>query len=334
LKNTAFTDKNLQPAPAPDQPGKRRRGLPPWLGYPILGALLAVLALASGPFLRVWTGGTLFGQRIVRPPFAGRTEFNVLVLGLDQPDKLFPNKGRRSDTMLLAHVDLVTKTVTGVSIPRDTRVKLTERGPWTKINAAYTEGGVQGASDIVTGITGVMPDYYVVVDTASTKHLVDLVGGVVVTVDKRMKYNDNWQDLHIDLQPGRQTLDGDQAVGYVRFRHDATGDIARMKRQQMFIAALARRLVAPANLPKLPWIVAELRRQVDTNMRDDDLLFLAREMKDIPSSHLAFQSLDGESRTIRGISYFLPYREKMNERILEAFPSAMLPGDPPIDTVG
>jgi LCP family protein required for cell wall assembly len=315
------------------RPPKKRR-VPAWIAYPLLGAILALLVIAGGPMLRVWTGGKLFGQTVVTPPLGGRSDINLLVLGLDQPDKLFPEKiGRRSDTMLLAHIDILTKEVTGVSIPRDTRVRLGEGKGWTKINSAYTDGGVEGAIRIVQDITGVTPDYYVVVDTASTKHLVDLVGGVEVDVDKRMKYDDNWQDLHINLRPGVQRLNGDQAVGYVRFRHDATGDIARMARQQKFIRALANSMMEPANLPKLPWIVAELRRQVQTNMDDGDLLYLAKEMKDVPPSHLDFSSLAGESRMIRGVSYFLPYGNKMRETIAGMFPGAVAPEDPSVDTL-
>lgn len=328
MKNTTSTDR-------PPAPAKRRRArIPAWLLYPLLGALLALAVLMGRPVLQVLTGGKILGQTIVEPPLGGRTEFNILVLGLDQPDKLFPEKiGRRSDTMLLAHVDLLNKEVTGVSIPRDTRVRLDNGKGWTKINSAYTDGGVEGSIRVVEEITGISPDYYMVVDTASTKHLVDLAGGVTVTVDKRMKYDDNWQDLHINLKPGTQHLDGEQAVGFLRFRHDATGDIARMKRQQQFVRAMAERMLDPANLPKLPWIISELRRQVQTDMADADLLYAAKEMKDVPPSHLVFHSLDGESRTIRGVSYFLPYGNKMRERIAEAFPGAVVPDNPNIDTL-
>lgn len=326
MKNTGFTDDVRHGV-------RRRRGIPAWVAYPLLGALLAVLFIVSGPALRVFTGGTVFGVRVVRPPFGGRTAFTVLVLGLDQPDKLFPEHGRRSDTMLLARVDLMTRAVVGLSIPRDTRVRLRPDGPWAKINAAYTEGGAMGAVDVVSAITGVMPDYYVIVDTASTERLVNLVGGVQVDVDKRMKYDDNWQDLHIDLRPGEQTLDGRQAVGYLRFRHDATGDIARMGRQQKFLTALSKTLVEPANLPRLPLVIREMHNMVDTDMRDDDLLYLANQMKDTSADTMEFHSLSGESRTIRGISYFLPYGNKMREQVEEMFPGVVPPADPPVDTL-
>jgi LCP family protein required for cell wall assembly len=270
---------------------------------------------------------------VVRAPLDGRTAVNVLILGLDQKDKLHPEEGRRSDTILLARVDTVTRTVYGVSIPRDTRVRPDLDKGWTKINAAYTEGGPHATMSLVEDITGVRPDYYLVVDTASTRKLVDLVGGVKVDVDRRMKYDDNWQDLHIDLRPGLQTLDGDKAVQYLRFRHDALGDIRRMRRQQIFVRALAERVVAPANIPKLPWVMSELRHLVQTNLGDDDLLYLANRFRSVPAEALHLTSLEGESRTMDGISYFLPYKDKMEESLATAFPATIAPENPPVDTL-
>lgn len=283
--------------------------------------------------LRIWYGGKLFGAQVMRPPFGGRPAFTILLLGLDQPDRLNPEKGRRSDTILLARVDLATRTVRGFNIPRDTRVRLEEDGRWKKINASYQEGEIELTTSVVQNITGVIPDYYMVVDTASTEGLVDMVGGVWIDVDKRMKYVDTWQDLRIDLQKGYQKLDGNGAVGYIRFRHDATGDLARMERQQKFIRALAKQMVEPHNITRLPGVVRELRKQVLTNMRSDDLLYLANTFRDVPSSQLEFQSLPGESRTIGGVSYYLPFRDKMEELITYCFPGATIPEDALVDTL-
>ena len=312
---------------------KTRRRVPIWIKYPLLGALLALVWLAGPPALRVLTGGRLFGLQITRPPLGGKTEFNVLILGLDQPDKLNPKLGRRTDSILLAHVDLPTKMVTGFSIPRDTRVRFPDAKGWIKVNAAFTEGGPQASMDIVRAITGVKPDYYVVVDTSSTKNLVDLVGGVDVVVDHKMDYDDNWQDLHIHLEAGPQHLDGAHAIQFLRFRHDRTGDIARMGRQQQFLHSLAKQIATPANLPKLPWIAKELRKQVQTDMEDTDLLYLAREFRGAASSHLMFDTLAGESHVIAGADYFLPFGDKMKQTILKAFPGTVVPDDNTVDTV-
>lgn len=310
---------------------KKRRRIPPWFTYPLMGALLAMVFMACGPILRVVTGGKLFGHQVTRPPLQGRTAFNVLILGLDQPDKLQPKLGRRTDSMLLAHVDLPTRTVVGISIPRDTRVRFPDAISWIKVNAAYTQGGPQASMDIVRAITGVSVDYFVVVDTTSTKDLVDLVGGVDVDVDHKMDYDDDWQDLHIHLEAGPQHLDGAHAIQYLRFRHDVTGDLARMHRQQMFLRSLAGQMTRPANIPKLPWVMKELRKQIQTNMEDTDMLYLARELRGVPGSHLMFDTVPGESRTIEGTDYFLPYPNKMRVAIVRSFPDAA----PPVDgTVG
>ena len=300
--------------------------------FVLLGAILACIVIFGLPILRVVTGGTLFGVHFTDPPFRDAKKFSLLVLGLDEPDRINPDLPRRSDTILLANVDLTTKMVTGVSIPRDTRVRLDD-GNWTKINSAYSEDGVEGTRQIVKEITGVRADYYVVVDTASTAKLVDMVGGVRIDVDKRMKYDDNWGQLHINLQPGIQMLNGKQATGYLRFRHDPTGDLARIKRQQMFVRAMARRLVSAGNLTRIGPITAELKKQVKTNIKDSDLAFLAYQFKEVPGTHFEFQSLEGGFKNVRGISYLTPDHEKMNQTIKWAFPDAQIPEDQPVDTL-
>jgi LCP family protein required for cell wall assembly len=298
----------------------------------MLGVILALLVLGGAPVLRVITGGKLFGHQITRPPLQGRTAFNVLILGLDQPDKLVPKLGRRTDSMLLAHVDLATKTLTGISIPRDSRVRFPDAKTFIKINAAYTQGGPQASVDIVKAVTGVTADYFVVVDTASTEGLVDLVGGVDVDVDHKMNYDDNWQNLHIHLEAGPQHLDGAHAIQYLRFRHDVTGDLARMHRQQAFLRSLASQITRPGNIPKLPWVMKELRKQVQTNMDDTDLLYLASELRGVPGKHLMFDTLPGESRSIGGEDYYLLYANKMREMIARTFPGAMPPDEGTVDS--
>ena len=91
-------------------------------------------------------------------------------------------------------------------------------------------------------------DRYLMVNYQSFEGIVDLVGGVEITVDKRMLYQDQSAGLLIDLQPGTQILTGDQALGYVRYRRDALGDITRTRRQQQFMTALAGKIKEPATL--------------------------------------------------------------------------------------
>ncbi|MBD2462179.1 LCP family protein [Oscillatoria sp. FACHB-1407] len=217
----------------------------------------------------VWQRG--FGYRISRP-------INVLVMGIDRvpnvPDGSPEVFSGRSDTMLLVRIDPVTESVNVLSIPRDTRVSIPEEGT-NKINHANTVGGAELAARTVSAnFDGVTIDRYVRVSTGAFRELVDLVGGVRIFVPQEMYYVDNTQGLFIDLQPGWQVLNGEQAEGFARFRRDATGDVGRVQRQQQLIRALRDRLMDPTVLPKLPEALRLVQQSIDTNLSLDEMLAL------------------------------------------------------------
>lgn len=118
-------------------------------------------------------------------------------------------------------------------------------------------------------------DRYVRVSTAAFKEIVDLVGGVEVLVPKDMQYEDKTQGLVIDLKAGLQTLNGDEAEQFARYRQDAYGDIGRVQRQQILLKALRQRMTSPTVLPKLPQIIRVLQSRIDTNLSLEELLALA-----------------------------------------------------------
>ncbi|WP_338064290.1 MULTISPECIES: LCP family protein [Deinococcus] len=96
--------------------------------------------------------------------------------------------------------------------------------------------------------------------------LTDAAGGVTLDVPKRMKYDDNAGQLHIDLQPGRQHLNGQQAEGFLRFRKDNLGDIGRVQRQQLYLTALMSRVKNPLNGWRLPAMLGALDQNTKTNL--------------------------------------------------------------------
>jgi anionic cell wall polymer biosynthesis LytR-Cps2A-Psr (LCP) family protein len=130
-------------------------------------------------------------------------------------------------------------------------------------------------------------DRYVRVGTGAFEELVDLVGGVQIYVPKRMVYTDHSQGLYIDLQAGWQTLNGDQAEQFARFRGDAQGDIGRVQRQQMLLKALRERFTSPRIIPRLPQIIRVMLRYVDTNLSLEEVLALATFSLELDSDSLA-----------------------------------------------
>ena len=227
----------------------------------------------------------------------------VLIMGVDER---IDDVGR-SDTIIVATIDPITNQAALLSIPRDTRVKIGNRG-FDKINAAYAYGGVRLAENTVENFLGIDIDHYVTVNTHSFVDFVDAIGGVDIDVEKRMYYEDPWDDdggLVIDLYPGFQHLDGADAVTYVRYR-DSEGDIGRVKRQQKFIAAVVDKLTSPAIIPKIPTLIGEMIDAVNTDLSMRQVLELAGSLNDAYKNGIEMDMVPGHPIYIDDISYWIP----------------------------
>lgn len=234
-------------------------------------------------------------------PFRSQPRFTVAVLGVDSGKE----QVRRSDTLMIAFVDIPQKKVALMSIPRDSRVRIPGHG-LDKINHAYAFGGYPLTKATVESWMGIPLDYHIEVDFKGFVEIVDLLGGVEVDVEKRMKYKDRSQNLYIDLRPGLQKLDGYQAMGYVRFRHDRMGDLGRIERQQKFLRLLARQALSPAQVHKLPAVAREVAEHVTTDLPLPGILRLAKLARDFDQKNLTTFSVPGEPTMIGGISYVIP----------------------------
>ena len=180
---------------------------------------------------------------------------------------------RRSDTIILVHVDPEEDFVSMVSFPRDLRVEIPGHGI-NKLNAAYAFEGPALTVQTVELLTGVDIDEYLEVDFAAFADITDSLGGVYLDIDRRY-YNDNAEWELIKLSPGYQLLDGAQALDYVRFRHDQNYDFGRMDRQQRFITAMREQAVG-WDLPlRLPGIVDALFTNIETTLSATEILKLA-----------------------------------------------------------
>ncbi|MEO0854121.1 MAG: LCP family protein, partial [Cyanobacteria bacterium J06648_11] len=207
---------------------------------------------------------------------------SVLVLGVDNPDPQRPQHRRRqmwsgrSDTILLVRVDPEAEAINVLSVPRDTRVRFPERGVG-KINGANAQGGPLLTGEILSTLLSDAPvDRYVLLNTEGIVALVDALGGIDIYVEKDMKYDDNTQDLHIDLKQGQQRLNGDQAHQYLRFRQDELGDIGRVQRQQKLMRVISRQLLKPRTLLRFPKIKEAIEDNVETSLTWEELFAILR----------------------------------------------------------
>jgi LCP family protein required for cell wall assembly len=217
----------------------------------------------------------------------GTERVNILLMGGDNRG-LKKNDAARSDSMLVASVDPVTKQVHLFSILRDTYVPIEGHGEG-RINTALALGGPNLAMKTIGGMLGLNIQYYVYTDFEGFKSLINAIGGIDYDVEKNMNYVDNADgnryDIH--LKKGMQHLDGEHALMYVRFRHDAMSDFTRTERQRNFLTAVADKLKSGWNLLRMKQILDSVQPYIETNLQVSDMLKLAQLGVD---SHMAGQA--------------------------------------------
>ena len=235
-------------------------------------------------------------------------ETNILLLGIDATAGV-----KRSDTIMVVHIDPSNKTVGIVSIPRDTLVVI-PGVRLDKINHAYAFGGPELACSTTSNFLSVPIDYYIKVNVQGLESIIDLVGGITANVDHRMYYVDYAGGLSVDLYPGVQKLTGKQAIGYLRFRHDAKGDFGRIKRQQEFLQELAGEIAKSKNVFQTYKIVMDMMQSVETNLSSSQILALASIVRQAyEMGNIAVASLPGSGIRIDGIYYMQPEMTQVNK---------------------
>ncbi len=258
---------------------------------------------------------------------------NILVLGvkvlssdLDAPPPEAQNLGYHalvnsfeglSDTMLLLRFDPANNRLSVLSIPRDTRTNVEGHGV-TKINAANAFGGpALSAKAISELLGGVGIDRYVRINVQGVGKLVEALGGVTVNVPKDMHYRDDSQHLYINLKAGKQHLDGDTALQFLRFRYDEYGDIGRVQRQQMLMRALVEQTLTPMTVTRLPKILSVVQSHIDTNLSVEELLALVGFATEVDRSKVQMLMLPGDFSGPNdfgdNLSYWIPNYQRIDE---------------------
>lgn len=257
--------------------------------------------------------------------------YTVLILGRDT------GGGGNTDTMLLASYDVTNQKATVMSIPRDTMVNVS----WDlkKINSVYNmygggEKGIQHLYKEIAQLVGFEPDYQVVVEWEAVGEIVDAMGGVYFDVPRNMNYDDPTQDLHIHINKGYQLLNGEQAMGVIRYRHDnrvngktlgyPDGDIGRIATQQAFLKAVVEQLLQVKNFTKINQFVKVFQDNVETDMSFTDILWFAQQavFGGLSVENVNFVTMPGNynascwSREYGNMqSYVTPYADELLELV-------------------
>lgn len=234
---------------------------------------------------------------------------NILAVGTDTVE----SKGR-ADTIFVLSLSPKTKDTILFSIPRDTRVMIPGRG-MDKINHAFAYGDIELLEETIENFLGISIHYYGVVDFEGFQYIIDALDGVKINVEKDMYYVDQAGSLKINLHRGEQVLDGQEALDYVRFRFDQLGDLGRIQRQQKLINALIDKVMNFDIIVKLPNIVSSLTEYIKTNMNSNEIIALARILKEIDRNKIWIETIKGEPKYIDRVSYLVVDAEKVEKRV-------------------
>lgn len=281
---------------------KKKKGRKKWIYW--LVAPLLVLLLAGGGYATYLynKAETAMGNSYkpvertttkremkVNPEFDNIT---VLFAGLDESKKR-GEKALRTDALMLATFNQKQKSVKLLSIPRDSYVYIPSKDREDKINHAYGNGGITSTMDTVEELLDIPVDYYVKMNFEAFIDVVEALGGIDVDVTKAIDEMDSKDRHHaIQLQPGFQTLNGEEALAYARTRK-IDSDIERGKRQQEVIKSIINKASSAKSITKYGNVIEAVGENMET-----DLSF--NEMKSFIEYATAGNQLNVESLTLAG----------------------------------
>ncbi|AMP19797.1 hypothetical protein AZF37_00165 [endosymbiont 'TC1' of Trimyema compressum] len=306
-----FGSKNSRPR---KKKKKKRKGL-----RVFLGVVLALILIIGGGLLyaALSTGLVQDPTGIIKVQDQFKDDkVNILIVGSDirpedeasRSDTLIvgsdirpEDEASRSDTLIVGSFDFKARTANLLSIPRDTMIPISGHGK-DKINHAYAYGGLALTEQTVEDFLGIKIDRTVEINFDSFKNAVDQIGGVDIDVDQKMYYPEEG----IDLVAGQQTLNGKDALAYVRFRGTPTGDLGRAERQQKFLMALASGIKNKANVFRQAGILADMLGKIKTNITFQEASYMFSKHRELDNFTISTWTSQGIPETINGVSYLIP----------------------------
>lgn len=305
--------------------------------------ILIILILSSAlAFLKfVLPKGSNFNQEKLRPSAEKKVEepqrvqtkdvfkdnqvLNILLLGEDTTPTRDDPEGKykgRTDTMMLCSLDPKEKKARILSVPRDSRVPIPGHKT-QKINAAYAMGGVQLTAKTVEKFLDCKIDHYVIVNYNFIKELIDSLGGIEVYIPRDYKKRDDWviPALVIDFKKGWQTLNGEDAVKYLRIRDIyPVPDIGRISAQQDFIMSIFDRLKSPRTIFALPKLLDIVDKNIKTDLNYGQIAYLGYWGLGINRENISTGTIDGYGKKLDdGVDYWIVDTEKARSKYREFF---------------
>lgn len=293
----------------------------------IIIILIIIIALATYFGTKIAQNGG--GMRGIVTTIVGTNSEQIK--NLDDIYMLILGKSQNmTDTIMVVKYSPKNQQASLLSIPRDSFVgkSTSSATAFDKINSKY-QISPQSVIDAVNKLTGLNLKYYVTVDTKALRDLVDAIGGVYFDVPIDMDYDDSSQALAIHLKKGYQLLNGMQAEGVVRFRHNNNGtsypseygdnDLGRMKTQRAFIETVLKQTLKVGNITKLNQLINIAKEEVSTNIPWDTLKNYAVALMDFDTNNLKTAALPGAADYYNGLSFFIVNTKQSKEVVNDLF---------------
>lgn len=215
-----------------------------------------------------WQGTQIADGQASSEPFDGSAydggRMNVLLLGVDSRGE----EKSRTDTMMVASWDPESNDVRLISLMRDIYAEIPGYQSY-KLNTAYYLGGADLTRQTIEGMFGIPLHHYALIDFTSFETMVDILApnGIEIDVEKDMS-----EEIGVELKQGVHQLNGQELLGYARFRKDEEGDFGRVRRQQVVIEALSNEVTSVGNLHRLPKFAGALNGYIQTDITNTDKL--------------------------------------------------------------
>lgn len=284
----------------------------------VLTAIIAAIVFTVIYFYNFFGKFSEDGVSVAPSEVKASEPVNILVLGLDIGDvNQKDNESiKRTDTIMVLHYEPKNNSAELISVPRDMLIKVNNKN--NKINAAYAIGGDKLIKSEVEKLIENDINYIVKIDYEGFRALVDAIGGVEMYIERDMYYDDDAQDLHIRFNKGETVLlDGEKAEEFFRWRKNndgtgfANGDLDRIENQHKFINKLIEKCTSPAIITNIKGILDVLPEYVKTNMPAGKMISYGLGLKDLDKNNVVSATLQGDLKTIGGISYVV-YNRNMN----------------------
>lgn len=227
---------------------------------------------------------------------------NFLLIGVDSRGE----QQSRSDSIMVISWDKEANKLRTISFMRDIYADIPGHDQ-QKLNAAYYHGGAQLLADTLDEMFDLPIHHYAMIDFVSFEKMIDIIApdGITIDVEKDMS-----EKIYVQLYEGVHNLNGQELLGYARFRADSEGDFGRVRRQQQVITALKEQLLSTTTLMQAPKLIGAMQGYVSTDLQTSEQIgYLVKLITE--------GSLDVEGMTVPVEGSYVDYRDPTYGLVLD-----------------